>query len=180
MATPTPNVVVSPPKPASPVEKMEIGDEVTQSHSSRDGEGAVTAPFAPQIMDLNEAVVFDSPMELEAFMHDQLQLQIHPPMGEMAETGERIITFRVRDKVQNVCLGSTQTLGRWCVEALARCRNAYVKADAVPVNTSSETHTYKNPTTLHTKALKYPFSVIYDPAGAKGHRWLNQILRDRL
>ena len=160
---------------------MEIGEDVVlPAHTSHDGAAAATAAFQPQVMDLNEAVRFDDPMELEAFMHDMITIQTHPPAGNESETNERIITFRARDKVQNVLLGGTQQVGRWCVELMARCRNAYVKADAVPVSTSSETHTYKNPTSFHSRALKHPFSVVHDPRGALGLRWLNQVMRDRL
>jgi hypothetical protein len=174
------DVIIKPPKQAAPVEQFDIGETAEiPAHTSRDG-SATTTPFAPQVMDLNEAVRFDDPMELEAFMHDLVTIQTHPPSGAESETNEQVITFRVRDKVQNVLLGGTQQVRRCIVEAMARCRNAYVKADAVPVSTSSDSHTYKNPTQLNTKALKYPFSVVHDPRGALGLRWLNQVLRDRI
>jgi hypothetical protein len=174
------DVIIKGPKIAAPVENMDVGESVEMpAHTNHDG-GAATQGFAPQVMDLNEVVRFDDPMELESFMHDMVTIQTHPPAGSDSETNERVITFRVRDKVQNVLLGGTQQVRRCIVEAMARCRNAYVKADAVPVSTSSDSHTYKNPTSLNTKALKYPFSVVHDPRGAVGLRWLNQVLRDRI
>lgn len=174
------DVIIKGPRVQAPVEKMEVGQAVEMpAHTSHDG-SATTQGFAPQVMDLNEVVHFDTPMELESFMHDMVTIQTHPPAGSESEANERVITFRVRDKVQNVLLGGTQEVRRCIVEAMARCRNAYVKADAVPVSTSSDSHTYKNPTTLNTKALKYPFSVVHDPRGALGLRWLNQVLRDRI
>jgi hypothetical protein len=174
------DVIIKGPKVAAPVEKMDVGESVEMpAHTNHDG-GAAMQGFAPQVMDLNEVVRFDDPMELEAFMHDLVTIQTHPPTGAESEANERVITFRVRDKVQNVLLGGTQQVRRCIVEAMARCRNAYIKADAIPVSTSSDSHTYKNPTSLHTKALKYPFSVVHDPRGALGLRWLNQVLRDRI
>jgi hypothetical protein len=174
------DVIIKGPKAAAPLEHMDVGESVEMpAHTNHDG-AAATQGFAPQVMDLNEVVRFDDPMELESFMHDMITIQTHPPAGTDSETNERVITFRVRDKVQNVLLGGTQQVRRCFVEAMARCRNAYVKAEAVPVSTSSDSHTYKNPTSLNTKALKYPFSVVHDPRGAIGLRWLNQVLRDRI
>lgn len=174
----SPDVVIKPKDPQFPEHKMEVGEAVKTADSlSTDGMGAGTAPFSPQVMDMNEKVEFANPMELEAFMHDWITIQTFPPMDENMD---RVITFRVRDKVQNIVLGTTQRVGRWCVEAMARCRNSFVKGNYTPVSQSSEQHVYSNHTSLNTKALKHPFSVLEDPAGAKGARYLSQVLRDRL
>lgn len=172
------NVVISPPKPEISEHKAEVGEAVSApSSSSVDDVGMESRPFTPQVFDTSEAVRFEDPMELESFMHDQIHIQTNPPQGENEDV---IVTFRVRDKVQNVMLGGTQVVSRWCVEVMARCRNSFVKGDAVPVSTSSDQHVYKNTTSMNSRALKYPFAILHDPKGALGHKWFAQVCRDRI
>lgn len=170
-------------KPVAQVEPdvVGVGDEVVTAHSSMDGLAAATAPFTPQVMDLSEAVRFDDPMELEAFMHDRILIEVHPKSPVNDETPELFIHFTCREDLkQTVMLGATQEVGRWCVEQMARCRDASVQATAQPISTSSLAHEYKQDTRFNSKTLKYPFTVLRDPRGQLGYRWFHQILRDRV
>jgi hypothetical protein len=181
-------------KPATDVADMVVGaSDVVQGGGSVIGGGdaaIANAPFSPQVMSGDEIVRFDRPgmtqeewnaarMEEEGFMMDELLIQTHLPAGAAAEANERVINFRVRDISQNVLLGGRQKVKRCVVEVMAGCRDAFVKAGYNEVR-GADGPTPQNYTMHNSGMLKYPFSVLQDPRGELGARWLQGVLARRV
>lgn len=107
----------------------------------------------------------------EAFMNEVLQVYVHEPQDPEAPTQ---FILNVNGTNQPVFCGVTTPLKRKYVEVLARLKETKY---------SQRQQDLANPE--HSNALVprsiqvHPFQVQHDPSGARGDKWLRQILSER-
>lgn len=165
-------------KPIVDTTREEVGGEVNIEHK-----GAIPPPLDPEdfafrsmaggIATVTPEQAFQNKLELERFMQEELEILVSEP--QHPESGESwYVGLRVRDRAHYVFRGEPIKVRRMYVEVLARCRAAsvsargYKRADGEAINVVNK----------QTRALEYPFQVLHDPSGVKGHNWLRKILRD--
>lgn len=83
-----------------------------------------------------------------------------------------LLDFYVNGKVEWVPVGRPYMLKRKYVEVIARCQPFDVRTEVV-----READNERNQV-RRFQIAKHPFSVIHDPAGARGAAWLAQVMRE--
>lgn len=116
-------------------------------------------------------VVEDKPLnqkkaELLAFNEEVLTVQVHETNDPLAEPLPQVI---VDGRSQFFQRGVEMHVKRKYVEVLARAKRTTYSQVEQPGGD------YKN---VPHSALRYPFSVIHDPAGDKGRAWLKAVLAE--
>lgn len=131
-----------------------------------------------QIM-LEEPVIEKEPIEVvkgdlkmdfaEAleFAEDKLTILIHPSQEPNPEDPVQV---GVNGRIGYIWRGKPTIVPRKYVERLARARG-----DTVRQNTAAREESEFNRLSI-TSSQRYPFSVLDDPAGQKGHVWLQELL----
>lgn len=117
----------------------------------------------------------DGPLDHEhvkalQFMEDVLTVMVHDSTNE---NDEPIPAVWNDGRAQYFIRGQQQEVKRKFVEVLARLKLTRYTQKLTKDALGNDT--YIN--VPHT-ALRHPFSVIYDPAGAKGADWLKKVLKE--
>lgn len=142
---------------------------VVEMSEAKDGSVAVSKS-AYQDVDSPE---FKSWAENEAFLREKVEIMIHPSAERNAD---RAFEVSVNDNPGTTITfhrNKRYVVPRAVVETLARAK---------PVHFENEEYTkpngdmgVRNP---FRRGLRYPFSVISDPSGERGHRWLEKVLSE--
>lgn len=125
------------------------------------------AMFNDDIEIINE-IEFREFHEREKFMNQILTVET---LESADPNAEQFIQTYVNGVPQFFERGKTQKVKRMFVEALARARPYTMQTpEFIDANGNRSTKIVK------TFALKNAFNVLHDPAGAKGHQWLKDII----
>ncbi len=131
-------------------------------------------PFHVNDIDLTSSIeVVDKPLtmdkaDMERFMNEMVTVIVHDSNDD---SDDPFVQTWVNGRMQMFLRGRPQTVRRCYVEALARStRTTYKQKLDERLGES-----VFNMMTPH-RALRYPFAVIEDPSGAKGHAWLQTLL----
>lgn len=140
----------------NPREQRSIGD----SRESLD---------APSSDIIEKAPPWDK-IEMLNFMEEELLVKVHQTTNEQ----EVPIPVVWNDgRAQYFIRGQSQKVKRKFVEILARCRVTTFAQEAFKDGAGNDSYRYV-PNTGHL----YPFSVLNDPSGARGSKWLEDIMSE--
>ena len=104
-----------------------------------------------------------------AFNEDVLTIMLSRSSEKFAP---ELIDIYVNGKVEWVPVGRPYMLKRKYVEVIARCQPFDVRTEVVR-EAENERNQVKR-----FQIAKHPFTVIHDPAGERGHAWLQQVMRE--
>jgi len=109
-------------------------------------------------------------LDMLKFMEDPVTVIVHPSSDKFAKPYIELFVNGIR---QNVARNQPQVIKRKYVETLARMKlTTYVSETPIE---NGEVRNVLIPST----GLIAPFSVVHDPAGARGAAWLTEILAAR-
>lgn len=109
-------------------------------------------------------------LESLRFMEDELEIVVADTTDP---TAERIVEVWNDGVPQRFERNLKQKVKRKYVEVLARAKVTRHSNEKYKDGEGHDAYRYPS----HT-ALRYPFTVIYDPAGDKGRTWLESVLRE--
>jgi len=108
-------------------------------------------------------------LELEAFMNEQVLVEVHK--GD--KNSEQTFELRCGNVSQFIVRGRRQTIKRKFLELLARA-----KPDTISTPEYVDGAGNKGTRIVKTDSLRYPFSVVSDP-NPRGYVWLEQVLNEQ-
>jgi hypothetical protein len=106
--------------------------------------------------------------EVEKFMHEYVTVRVHP--GE--RFAEDPVPLGVNGRMSYVFRNQDTLMPRYLVYQLAKA-----KTDVITQDPGNPDPAVANKLNI-SPSLKYPFSVIQDPSGDKGHEWLRTVLAE--
>lgn len=109
----------------------------------------------------------NDPVQLEAFMHERVTINISPPASD---NDQQVATVVVNNRHYTIPRARSVVVPRFLVETLARAKQENYRMNPRALNDPEQLRT------LSTHVFSYPFQVVNDsPAGLK---WLERVLHE--
>jgi hypothetical protein len=148
----------APEVPIAQPEKFSIEDTAKGKNPVQDGSGIELEP-----------VVSKAALDEEYFYRMPIEVHLHDPADESEAAFAEV---RVNGELRTMLRGETYTIPRSHVAVLAQAKAQRMMQKKI-VNPDGSMGYEERMVTR----LAYPFSVVHDPAGAKGADWLRQLLK---